>query len=76
MNSLINFRTQKQFENILDLLSTALPESVEVQEELDALITKKSSYIKKLKKQWAARKIPIYNEKTSVNSISNFKVTR
>ena len=46
MNSLVNFRTKKQFEGLLDLLSTALPESVEVQEKLHQEASKAMGYQK------------------------------
>ena len=63
MNSLLHFRSQKNFESILGLLQDALPDNIAVQEKLVTLITKKSSYIKKLQKRWIARIVPIYSER-------------
>jgi hypothetical protein len=63
MNNLLHYRNQKNFESILSLLTDALPNNAEVQAKLDTLITKKSSYIKKLLRRWIARYIPIYSER-------------
>ena len=63
MNSLLHFRSQKNFESILGLLQDALPDNIAVQEKLETLITKKNSYIKKLQKRWMARTVTIYSER-------------
>ena len=63
MNSLLHFRSQKNFESILGILQDALPDNTAVQDKLETLITKKSSYIKKLQKRWMARTVTIYSEK-------------
>ena len=63
MNNLLHFRSQKNFESILGLLQDALPDNIEVQAKLETLITKKSSYIKKLQKRWITRTVPIYSER-------------
>ena len=77
INSLVNFRAQKQFESILDILSTALPESVQVQEKLDSLITKKSSYIKKTyRSNGQQEKYQFLTKKTLKSSIYPFKVSK
>ena len=47
----------------MGLLQDALPDNIEVQAKLETLMTKKSSYIKKLKKRWMARTVTIYSEK-------------
>ena len=64
MNNLLHFRSQKNFESILRVLENALPDNLEVQEELEGLITKKSSFIRKLPKRWVARVVPIYSERS------------
>ena len=63
MNNLLHYRIQKQFRSILELLTDALPDNLEVQEKLDCLINQKSSYIKKPQKRWITRKIPIFSER-------------
>ena len=63
MNNLLQYCNQKNYENILNLLTEALPDNPEIQTRLDSLITKKSSYIKKLLRKWIKRYIPIYSEK-------------
>ena len=63
MNNLLHFRSQKNFESILGVLQNELPDNLEVQEELEGLITKQSSYIKKLQKKWVARVVGIYSER-------------
>ena len=63
MNNLLQYRSQKQYENVLNLLTEALPDNLEIQTKLDSLITKKSSHIKKLLRKWIKRYLPIYSEK-------------
>jgi hypothetical protein len=63
MNNLLQYRSQKQYENVLNLLTDALPDNLVLQTKLDSLITKKSSHIKKLLRKWIKRYLPIYSEK-------------
>jgi hypothetical protein len=63
MNSLLHFRSQKNFESILVILQDALPDNIAVQEKLETWITKISSYIKKLQKRWISRTVPNYSER-------------
>ena len=63
MNNLLQYRSQKQYENVLNLLTDAQPDNLVLQNKLDSLITKKSSHIKKLLKKWIKRDLPLYSEK-------------
>ena len=64
MQNLMHFRSQNSFESILRLLENALPDNQEVQNELEGLINKKSSFIRKLQRRWIVRLIPLYTEKS------------
>ena len=63
MNNLLQYRSQKNYKKVLNLLTEALPDNLEIQTKLDSLITKKSSHIKKLLRKWIKRYLPIYSEK-------------
>ena len=61
-NSLVNFRANRQFQSLLEVLTTSLPDNVLLQDQLSGLITKKSSYIKKLQLMWTDREQPDFDE--------------
>ena len=61
-NLSVNFRANRQFQSLLEFLTTSLPDNTELQEKLGALITQKSSYIKKLKQMCSERQVPDFDE--------------
>ena len=61
-NSLINFRANRQFQGLLEALTISLPDNQVLQEQLTGLITKKSSYIKRLQILWDNRTKPDFTE--------------
>ena len=50
MNNLLHFRSHKNLESILRVLETALPDNLEVPNELEGLITKFQFHMKIAKK--------------------------
>ena len=75
-NSLINFRANRQFQSLLEVLTTSLPDNVALQEQLSGLITKKSSYIKKLQLMWSNRTHPDFTEQDIREINLNFQPTQ
>ena len=61
-NSLLNFRANRQFQGLLEALTISLPDNRVLQEQLTGLITKKSSYIKRLQILWDNRTKPDLTE--------------
>ena len=61
-NSLVNFRANRQFQSLLEVLTESFPDNVLLQDKLGDLITKKSSYIKKLQQMWTDRDTPDFDE--------------
>ena len=61
-NSLVNFRANRQFQGLLEALTISLPDNQVLQEQLTGLITKKSSYIKRLQILWDNRTKPDLTE--------------
>jgi hypothetical protein len=63
MNNLLQYRSRKQYEDVLNLLREALPDNLVLENKLDLLITKRSSNIRKLLNKWVQRELPLYSEK-------------
>jgi hypothetical protein len=63
MNNLLQYRSKKQYEDVLNLLRETFPDNLVLENKLDKLITKRSSHIRKLLNKWVQRELPLYSEK-------------
>ena len=66
----------RQFQGLLEALTTSLPDNVALQDQLSGLITKKSSYIKRLQIIWDNRTKPDLTEQDIREINLNFQPTQ
>ena len=61
-NPLLDFKRNRQFQSLIDVLQEAIPENALLQGKLSDLTSSKGSYIKQLIKEWEDRIRPDYDE--------------
>ena len=61
-NPLLDFKRNRQFQSLIDVLQEAIPENALLQNKLSDLTSSKGSYIKQLIKEWEGRITPDYDE--------------
>ena len=61
-NPLLDFKRNRQFQSLIDVLQEAIPENALLQNKLSDLTSSKGSYIKQLIKEWEGRVRPDYDE--------------
>ena len=61
-NPLLDFKRNRQFQSLIDVLQEAIPENALLQDKLSDLTSSKGSYIKQLIKEWEGRVKPDYDE--------------
>ena len=61
-NPLLDFKRNRQFQSLVDVLAEAIPENALLQDKLSDLTSSKGSYIKQLIKDWEGRVKPDYDE--------------
>ena len=61
-NPLLDFKRNRQFQGLVDVLAECLPDNANLQEKLSDLTSSKGSYIKQLVAKWDQRMQPDYTE--------------
>ena len=61
-NPLLDFKRNRQFQSLIDVLQESIPENALLQGKLSDLTSSKGSYIKQLITEWNERSQPDYNE--------------
>ena len=61
-NSSLDFKRNRQFQSLIDVLQESIPENALLQGKLSDLTSSKGSYIKQLIKEWDERDQPDYDE--------------
>ena len=61
-NPLLDFKRNRQFQSLIDVLQEAIPENALLQGKLSDLTSSKGSYIKQLIREWEDRIRPDYDE--------------
>ena len=61
-NPLLDFKRNRRFQSLIDVLQEAIPENALLQNKLSDLTSSKGSYIKQLIKECEGRVTPNYNE--------------
>ena len=61
-NPLLDFKRNRQFQSLIDVLQESIPENALLQGKLSDLTSSKGSYIKQLITEWNERSHPDYNE--------------
>ena len=61
-NPLLDFKRNRQFQSLIDVLQESIPENALLQGKLSDLTSSKGSYIKQLITEWNERDQPDYNE--------------
>ena len=73
MNSTIaNLTANRNYEKLLDLFNQIAPENKDVQKQISALTTSKSTYIKQLQKKWNSIAPPQFTELDIRELCTNF----
>ena len=61
-NPLLDFKRNRQFQSLVDVLAESIPENALLQDKLSNLTSSKGSYIKQLIREWESREKPDYDE--------------
>ena len=61
-NPLLDFKRNRQFQSLIDVLQESIPENAILQAKLSYLTSSKGSYIKQLITEWDERDQPDYDE--------------
>jgi hypothetical protein len=62
LNPLMDFKQNRRFQNLIEIISDSLPDNEQLQEKLTSLATTKASFIKKILLEWEERTTSDYDK--------------